>query len=53
MVLTLAAQILSDIAHHGIQIFQAPQYDREDDETIAENEEIMVGALTSFRRDLV
>lgn len=34
------AQILSDIAHHNIQIFQAPTYDNEDDESIAEAEEI-------------
>ena len=33
-------QILSDIAHHQIRIFQAPQYENEDEETIAENEEI-------------
>ena len=39
------AQILADIAHHQIQIFQAPQYDEEDEETIAENEEIMVRNL--------
>ncbi|KAM0787955.1 hypothetical protein ACM66B_006159 [Microbotryomycetes sp. NB124-2] len=35
------ARILSDIAHHDIQIFQAPKYDLEDEETIAENEEIL------------
>jgi septin 7 len=33
-------QILSDIAYHKIQIFQAPTYENEDDETIAETEEI-------------
>ncbi|KAF8508505.1 septin AspB [Gautieria morchelliformis] len=33
-------RVLSDIEHHNIQIFQAPSYDNEDDETIAENEEI-------------
>jgi septin 7 len=33
-------QILSDIAHHNIHIFQAPTYDNEDEETIAEAEEI-------------
>jgi septin 7 len=35
-------QILADIAHHGIQIFQPPQYENEDEETIQENEEIIV-----------
>jgi len=34
------ARILSDIAHHNIHIFQAPTYDNEDEETIAEAEEI-------------
>ena len=33
-------QILSDIEHHNIHIFQAPTYDNEDEETIAEAEEI-------------
>jgi len=33
-------RILSDIAHHNIQIFQAPPYDNEDEETLAEAEEI-------------
>ncbi|KAF7347910.1 Cell division control/GTP binding protein [Mycena venus] len=33
-------RILSDIAHHNIHIFQAPTYDNEDEETIAEHEEI-------------
>ncbi|KDN51503.1 hypothetical protein RSAG8_00048, partial [Rhizoctonia solani AG-8 WAC10335] len=33
-------RILSDIAHHQIRIFQAPVYDNEDEETVAENEEI-------------
>ncbi|KAF8587331.1 cell division control/GTP binding protein [Ramaria rubella] len=33
-------RVLSDIAHHNIQIFQAPTYENEDEETIAENEEI-------------
>ncbi|TNY23970.1 Septin-domain-containing protein [Rhodotorula diobovata] len=35
------ARILSDLAHHRIDIYQAPQYDLEDEETIAENEEIV------------
>lgn len=34
------ARILADIAHAGIRIFQAPVYENEDEETIAENEEI-------------
>jgi septin 7 len=33
-------QVLSDIAYHNIQIFQAPTYENEDEETIAEAEEI-------------
>lgn len=33
-------RILSDIAYHQIQIFQAPTYDNEDEETIAEAAEI-------------
>jgi hypothetical protein len=36
------ARILSDIAHHQIEIFHAPVYDNEDEETMAENEEIVV-----------
>lgn len=42
-------RILSDIAHHQIQIFHAPVYDNEDEETVAENEEIIVS--TRQRRD--
>ncbi|WVQ63764.1 uncharacterized protein L199_001918 [Kwoniella botswanensis] len=34
-------RILADIAHHGIRIFQPPQYENEDEETIQENEEII------------
>lgn len=37
-------QILNDIHHHRIQIFQPPLYENEDEETIAENEEILVGS---------
>lgn len=47
------ARILSDIAHHGIEIFQAPKYDLEDEETIAENEEIMVGVQYPGTRSFV
>ncbi|KAK8142550.1 hypothetical protein G3M48_008598 [Beauveria asiatica] len=35
------ARILSDIRHHGIQIFEGPRYELDDEETIAENNEIM------------
>ncbi|KAI1757283.1 Septin-domain-containing protein [Xylaria castorea] len=35
------ARILSDIKHHGIQIFEGPRYELDDEETIAENNEIM------------
>ena len=31
---------MADIAHHNIHIFQAPTYENEDEETIAEAEEI-------------
>ncbi|GAA5964430.1 hypothetical protein JCM21900_005741 [Sporobolomyces salmonicolor] len=40
-VLQFKARILSDIAHHHIDIYQAPQYEQEDEETLAENEEII------------
>ncbi|RXW22925.1 hypothetical protein EST38_g2934 [Candolleomyces aberdarensis] len=33
-------RILADIAHHNIHIFQAPTYENEDEETLAEAEEI-------------
>lgn len=41
----LWSQILADIAHYGIQIFQPFQYENEDEETIQENEEIIVCPL--------
>ncbi|KAH9457988.1 hypothetical protein Pst134EB_010289 [Puccinia striiformis f. sp. tritici] len=34
-------RILADIAFHNIRIYEARRYDKEDEETIAENEEIM------------
>ncbi|KAG2207747.1 Septin-domain-containing protein [Mucor mucedo] len=34
-------RILADIAYHKIQIYQAPVYEYDDQETIAENKEIM------------
>lgn len=36
-------QILADIAHHNIHIYEAPTYENEDEEAIAEAEEIAVG----------
>lgn len=39
---TFKKRILSDIAHHQIEIFHSPIYDNEDEETLAENEEISV-----------
>ena len=41
-VVQFKARILSDLAHHRIEIYQAPQYEMEDEETLAENEEIVV-----------
>lgn len=38
-------QILADIHHHGIRIFEPPAYENEDEETIQENEEIIVSYL--------
>lgn len=32
---------MTDIAHQNIQIFEGPRYELDDDETIAENQEIM------------
>lgn len=32
---------MTDINHHKIQIFEGPRYELDDDETIAENQEIM------------
>ncbi|KAI4635775.1 uncharacterized protein J4E88_002684 [Alternaria novae-zelandiae] len=34
-------RILADIAYHKIQIFEGPRYELDDEETIAENQEIM------------
>ena len=33
------------MAYHGIRIFQPPQYENEDEETVQENEEIIVCPL--------
>ncbi|KAH6607823.1 cell division control 3 [Trichoderma cornu-damae] len=35
------ARISADIKYHGIQIFEGPRYELDDEETIAENNEIM------------
>ena len=40
-VLANNCQILTDIHHHSIQIFEGPRYELDDEETIAENQEIM------------
>ncbi|GAA5845211.1 hypothetical protein JCM11251_003714 [Rhodosporidiobolus azoricus] len=40
-VVQFKARVLSDIAHHRIEIYQAPRYELEDEETVAENEEIV------------
>ncbi|KAI6328963.1 hypothetical protein MCOR03_004631 [Pyricularia oryzae] len=34
-------RILADIKHHKVQIFEGPRYELDDEETIAENNEIM------------
>lgn len=39
--ITDGTQILADIQHHSIQIFEGPRYELDDEETIAENQEIM------------
>ena len=40
VILIITNQILADIAYHKIHIFQAPTYENEDEEAIAEAEEI-------------
>ncbi|KAL2280457.1 hypothetical protein FJTKL_12450 [Diaporthe vaccinii] len=35
------ARVLADIKHHNVQIFEGPRYELDDEETIAENNEIM------------
>lgn len=42
------ARILADITYHDIMIYQAPRYEKEDEETIAENDEIVVRLLSSL-----
>ncbi|KAI9788059.1 MAG: hypothetical protein M1816_007271 [Peltula sp. TS41687] len=38
---TFKRRILADIKHHAIRIFEGPRYELDDEETIAENAEIM------------
>ncbi|KAK4992082.1 Cell division control protein 3 [Elasticomyces elasticus] len=40
-IVSFKQRILSDISHHNIQIFEGPRYELDDEETIAENNEIM------------
>ncbi|KAH7327950.1 cell division/GTP binding protein [Stachybotrys elegans] len=40
-IVSFKARILADIKHHGVQIFEGPRYELDDEETIAENNEIM------------
>lgn len=44
-IVTFKQRILADIEHHGIQIFHAPVYDNDDEETLAENAAIAVRRL--------
>lgn len=45
------ARVLSDIAHHQIEIFHAPVYDNEDEETMTENDEIVVSPQRSEKNN--
>ncbi|QIX00640.1 hypothetical protein AMS68_006157 [Peltaster fructicola] len=40
-ILAFKQRILADIHHHSIRIFEGPRYELDDEETIAENNEIM------------
>ncbi|CZT03788.1 probable septin-7 [Rhynchosporium agropyri] len=40
-IMAFKSRILADIKHHDIQIFEGPRYELDDEETIAENNEIM------------
>ncbi len=40
-IVTSKTRILSDLEYHSIRIFQAPKYDLDDEETVAENQEVM------------
>lgn len=46
-ILHFKQRILSDIAYHRIEIYQAPRYENEDEESLIENEEIVVGLSSS------
>lgn len=41
-------RILDDIAYQNIRIFQPPMYENEDEETLQENEEILVRFFPVF-----
>lgn len=47
-VLAFKQRILADIAHQGIEIYQVPRYDGEDEETVLENDEIVVCRCSSL-----
>ncbi|KAL9631274.1 MAG: hypothetical protein Q9164_005984 [Protoblastenia rupestris] len=40
-IMSFKARILTDIHYHKVQIFEGPRYELDDEETIAENQEIM------------
>ncbi|RKF80941.1 Cell division control protein 3 [Golovinomyces cichoracearum] len=40
-IIAFKSRILADVKHHDIQIFEGPRYELDDEETIAENNEIM------------
>ncbi|GAM84530.1 hypothetical protein ANO11243_025260 [Dothideomycetidae sp. 11243] len=40
-IMSFKQRILSDIQHHSIQIFEGPRYELDDEETVAENNEIL------------
>ncbi|EGG01545.1 uncharacterized protein MELLADRAFT_92061 [Melampsora larici-populina 98AG31] len=44
-ILAFKQRILLDIAFHNIHICEGPQYEKEDEETLAENKELMVLSL--------
>ena len=39
-------RILRDLEFHRVEIFRAPLYDKDDEETVAENDEIMVSLFS-------
>lgn len=40
-IINFKARVMADIAHHRIQIFQAPRYELDDEETLQDNGDIM------------